>query len=115
MKKLQKLLIASICIIFLFTVTHLTPLLAIRTHLFITGYPKYAIRSSIVLDEFLYKMNKSYFDKMNSKCYGITGVPSIKSNGLYTETSNQQTFNYIFELEVRKIGFLYFAFRFGEA
>lgn len=115
MKQQRKLIILSICIITMFITTHLTPSLAIRTHLVVTAYPNYAISSGIVFDEFLYKLNKDYFDKRNSKCYGITGVPIIKSNGIYTKPNNYERFSYIFAFEVRKIGFLYFAFRFGEA
>jgi hypothetical protein len=88
-------------LIFLFL--HSTPSLALRTHLVFMGYPKAAITSEIIEDDYHNKVDKERFNELNAKAYTLTEPP--------TERSTQgQLRNFL----VKKVGFLHFAEYLGE-
>lgn len=83
---------------------HLTPSIALRTHVFFNGHPIIALTSNIVEDQAHNRMDKEYLKKENAKCYSLTKAPKEKATDSYLR-------NYI----VRKNGFLYSANYFGNA
>ncbi|MEN8698138.1 hypothetical protein [Bacillus infantis] len=100
--KKEKLVLAGIVIIFL--LLHSTPHLALRTHVFISGYPGAALTSGIIEDDYHNKADSEKFSRLNGKAYTLTEPPIEKATA-------GQLRNYL----VRKFGFLYFAEYYGEA
>jgi hypothetical protein len=90
-------------LLLLFIMLHSTPHMALRTKVFLMGYPASAITSSIVDDEFHNDMNKDTFTSLNAKAYTLTKPPVEKA-------TQGQLRNYL----VRKVGFLHFAEYYGE-
>ena len=50
-----------------FVLLHSTPSMALRTHVFFMGYPKAAITSEIIEDEFHNKTDKEKFMELQAK------------------------------------------------
>ncbi len=82
----------------LFVLLHLTPKMALRTHVFFMGYPIAAITSAIVNDEFHNEMYKKEFKEKNSKAFTLTDPPIEKA-------SQGQLRNF----KVTQVGYLNFA------
>ncbi|TLS36953.1 hypothetical protein [Pseudalkalibacillus caeni] len=91
-------------VIVLFVSLHLTPNLALRTHVLMMGHPQAAISSSIVDDYFHNRVDKEKLAEENAKCYSLSSPPVEKSTQGFLK-------NYI----VKKKGFLYFADYYGDA
>ncbi|MRX72736.1 hypothetical protein GJU40_11305 [Bacillus lacus] len=60
-------------------VLHSTPHMALRTHVFIMGYPKAALTSEIVDDVYHNKADEQKFAEMNAKAYTLTKPPVEKA------------------------------------
>ncbi|WP_156509946.1 hypothetical protein [Rossellomorea aquimaris] len=90
-------------IVSVFIFLHLSPILALRTHLFLTGYPKTALTSGIIDDEYHNQVDKEKFELLSAKAYTLTEPPIEK------ETDGELR-NYL----VKKVFFLYFAEYYGE-
>lgn len=99
-KKWFNLLIGFIII---YALLHITPQMAIRTHLVTMGYPKIALTTEIVDDEFHNKVDKLALEKDNAKCYTIT-----------TPAYEKATDGYLRNFKVKKAGLLYFAEYYGD-
>ncbi|MBX9974281.1 hypothetical protein [Cytobacillus firmus] len=97
--KKEVVFLAVIAIIFL--LLHSTPGTAIRTKVFFMGYPKAALTSVIIEDEF--HNDKDRFAELNAKAYTLTKPPIEKA-------IQGELRNYL----VRKFGFLHFAEYYGE-
>jgi hypothetical protein len=82
---------------------HSTPSMALRTQVFIMGYPKAALTSGIVDDEYHNKVDKDKFAELNAKAYTLTKPPTEKAT--QGELSN---------FLVRKIGLFYVAEYYGD-
>ena len=91
-------------VVAVFLLFHSTSNIALRTHVFFLGYPKAAITSGIIEDEFHNKIDKQKFVGLKGKAYTLTNPPNEKAT--QGELSN---------FFVRKAGFLYFAKYYGEA
>jgi hypothetical protein len=102
MKIIKKFCIVIIGIIIGFVALHITPSLAIRTHLMTTGYPVASFVVNVKFNKGQTNQDKVLLKKENSKIYYIEG--NIKSD-IGTD---------IFNFKVKKIGFLYFAEYYGE-
>jgi hypothetical protein len=87
-----------------FIISHMTPSMSIRTHIFVTGYPIGAFRGTVHINKGQYNMDKSILDKENAMIYTIGGY------NLYDRLTGNVLSNY----KVRKIGFLYFTENYGE-
>ena len=92
-------------VIFLFTAfgailyfSHFSPSIAIRSHVFMLGYPKSALTSEIVEYEESNELNKEEFDDRDMKMYTISKPPIDRD----TET----VLSYFL---VKKVGIFYFA------
>jgi hypothetical protein len=96
------IIIVTLSILF-FIMLHSKPNIALRTHVFTMGYPKAAITSDIVDDEFHNEVDKERFAKLNAKAYTLTKPPTEKA-------TQGELRNFL----VRKYGFLYFAEYYGE-
>ncbi|MBY6036919.1 hypothetical protein KUV80_09650 [Fictibacillus nanhaiensis] len=93
-----------IAFVFVLILLHSTPSMALRTHVFFMGYPKAAITSGIIEDDFHNKVDREKFSELNAKAYTLTKPPIEKATSGVLR-------NYL----VRKIGFLHFAEFLGEA
>jgi hypothetical protein len=78
--------------------------MALRTHVFFMSYPKEAMTSGIIDDQFHNKIDQEKFAELNAKAYTLTKPPIEKA-------TQGELRNFL----VRKIGFLYFAEFYGEA
>lgn len=78
-------------IIILFIVIHITPQMALRTHLFFTGYPKFAFTSKV--EEF-----ERGEENKRIKFYTLNPPPIDRSTG-----------NELLAYKITRIGFLYIA------
>ncbi|MCT8140301.1 hypothetical protein H1D32_22945 [Anaerobacillus sp. CMMVII] len=108
MNTIKKLFVKKEIIIFIALATillvlHSTPSMALRTQVFIMGYPKAALTSGIVDDVYHNKVDKEKFAEMNAKAYTLTKPPIEKAT--QGELSN---------FLVRKIGFFYLAEYYGD-
>lgn len=99
--KKEVVFLAVIAIIFL--LLHSKPDTAIRTKVFFMGYPKAALTSVIIDDEFHNEVDKARFAELNAKAYTLTKPPIEKA-------TQGELRNYL----VRKFGFLHFAEYYGE-
>jgi hypothetical protein len=103
MKKNKKKWLVIVSLLIVFTILHATPNLALKTHVFVMGYPIAAISSGIIEDDFHNKVDKEKFAKINAKAYTLTKPPIEKA-------TQGKLRNYL----VRKIGIWYFAEYLGE-
>jgi hypothetical protein len=101
MKKKISILVVGVGI---FLLLHSTPHMALRTHVFFMSYPKEAMTSGIIDDQFHNKIDQEKFAELNAKAYTLTKPPIEKA-------TQGELRNFL----VRKIGFLYFAEFYGEA
>lgn len=85
-----------------FLLLHSTPSMALRTQIFIMGYPKVALTSQIVDDVYHNKIDKDKFADLNAKAYTLTNPPIEKA-------TQGELRNFL----VRKIGFFYLAEYYG--
>lgn len=102
MKKIKITIIVAISIIVTFVILHITPNLALRTHVFFNGYFIEAITTGIIDDEHHNKVDKEFLENQNAKCYTLTKPP-------IEEATQGILQNY----KVAKKGFLYFASYYG--
>ncbi|MCS4447323.1 hypothetical protein JTT05_08050 [Clostridium botulinum] len=78
LKEIKKLkLVGVIIVIVAFSALHLTPKRALRTHLFITGHPIIAFKTSITDDELHNKIDSKFLEVENAHCYTLT-IPIIE-------------------------------------
>lgn len=82
---------------------HITPNIALRTHVFFSGYFIEAITTDIVDDEFHNKIDKELLEKQKAKCYTLTNPPVEKA-----------TQGILSNYKVVKKGILYFADYYGD-
>lgn len=87
-----------------YVVTHSTPELALRTHVFFMGHPVIAITTDIEEDHYHNDHHKTEFEKLNAWSYILTTPPVEKA----TESE-------LISFVVKKKGFLHFAEYLGEA
>ncbi|MFC4560157.1 hypothetical protein ACFO3D_18525 [Virgibacillus kekensis] len=99
MKKLRRLVLILIAI---FILLHITPQMAIRTHVIFMGYPVAAVTSGIVEYESHNKTDRERLEKLNAKVYTLTNPP-------VEEATQGELRNFI----VKKYGFIYFAEYYG--
>ena len=85
------------------TILHSTPHLALRTHVFFLGYPKSAVMSGIVDDDYHNRIDKDKFAELNAKAYTLTEPPVEKA-------TQGELRNFL----VRKIGIWHIAAYYGE-
>jgi len=88
----------------IFLLLHSSPHMALRTHVFFMSYPKAALSSGIIDDQFHNEIDQDKFAELNAKAYTLTKPPIEKA-------TQGELRNFL----VRKIGFLYFAEFYGEA
>lgn len=91
-------------VLVIFILLHSTPSMALRTHVFFMGYPKAAITSEIIEDEFHNNIDKEKFIELHAKAYTLTKPPTEKA-------TEGELRNFL----VKKFGFLHFAEYYGEA
>jgi len=105
MKKLiaKKEVIFLVALLTIFLLLHSTPDTALRTHLIFMGYPKVALTSTIIDDEYHNEVNKDKFAELNAKAYTLTKPPIEKA-------TQGELRNFL----VRKIGFFYLADYYGD-
>jgi hypothetical protein len=103
LKRNKKKWLIIIPLVIVFIAFHSTPNIALRTHVFFMGYPKSAITSGIIEDDYHNKVDKKKFTKINAKAYTLTSPPIEKA-------TQGELRNYL----VRKIGICYFAEFYGE-
>ena len=108
MRSIKKLMIKKEVIILIviatiFLLLHSTPNTALRTKVFFMGYPKAALTSAIIHDEYHNEVDKDKFAELNAKAYTLTKPPIEKA-------TQGELRNYL----VRKFGFLHFAEYYGE-
>ncbi|MCI1946526.1 MAG: hypothetical protein LKJ66_12985 [Clostridium luticellarii] len=87
-----------------FIISHATPSISIRTHIFASGYPVGAFKGTVKVNKGQYNMDKSILDKENAMIYTIVGY------NLYDRATGNVITNY----KVKKIGPLYFTEDYGE-
>ncbi|MBS8266388.1 hypothetical protein DYI25_18350 [Mesobacillus boroniphilus] len=95
------IILAALVIVFI--LLHSTPTMALKTHVFMMGYPKAAISSGVIEDEYHNEVDKEKFAELNAKAYTLTKPPTEKA-------TQGELRNYL----VRKVGFLHFAEYYGE-
>lgn len=100
MKKEVVLLVALATALLLL---HSTPSAALRTQVFIMGYPKAALTSGIVVDEYHNKIERKRFAELNSQAYTLTKPPIDKA-------TQGELRNFL----VRRFGFFYVAEYYGD-
>lgn len=100
---MRKKIIILAALVIVFILLHSTPTMALKTHVFMMGYPKAAILSGIVEDEYHNEVDKEKFAELNAKAYTLTKPPTEKA-------TQGELRNYL----VRKVGFLHFAEYYGE-
>lgn len=103
-KKVIIMLSSFSIIIEVFIISHMTPSMSIRTHIFVTGYSIGAFRGTVQINKGQYNMDKSILDKENAMIYTIVGY------NLYDRLTGNVISNY----KVKKIGFLYFTENYRE-
>ncbi|MGE6488590.1 hypothetical protein [Paenisporosarcina sp. NPDC076898] len=101
MKKMISILVLDVGV---FLLLHSTPHMALRTHVFFMSYPKAALSSGIIDDQFHNEIDQEKIAELNPKAYTLTKPP-------IEEATQGELRNFL----VRKIGFLYFAEFYGEA
>lgn len=99
--KKEVILIIALTIIFL--ILHSTPSMALRTQVFIMGYPKSALTSEIIDDIYHNEVDKEKFAVLNAKAYTLTKPPIEKA-------TQGELRNFL----VKKIGLFYLAEYYGD-
>lgn len=89
--------------IIIYGLLHITPHMAIRTHLVTMGYPNIAFTTGIVDDEFHNEVDKLALHKDKAKCYTITKPAYEKA-----------TDGYLKNFKVKRAGLLHFASYYGD-
>ncbi|AJA47223.1 hypothetical protein CPAST_c11230 [Clostridium pasteurianum DSM 525 = ATCC 6013] len=87
-----------------FIISHTTPSMSIRAHIFINGYPIGAFKGTIQVNKGQYNMDKDVLHRGNSMIYTMVGYH------IYDRVTGDVISNY----KVKKIGFLYFVEDYGE-
>ncbi|MHC6179096.1 hypothetical protein ACYUJ6_04475 [Clostridium sp. JNZ X4-2] len=87
-----------------FIISHATPSISIRTHIFASGYPVGAFKVTLHVHKGLYNADKNALHKENAMIYYIQGY------NLYDRATKNPIGNY----KVKKIGPLYFTENYGE-
>lgn len=100
MKKRTAVLLVLLMI---YVITHSTPELALRTHVFFMGHPIIAITTDIEEDPYHNDYHKAEFEKLDASAYILTNPPVEKA----TESE-------LISFMVKKKGLLHFAEYFGE-
>ncbi|HEY5524130.1 MAG TPA: hypothetical protein VIK26_02215 [Clostridium sp.] len=80
-------------------ITHITPSISIRTHLFITGHPIGAFKVTIYINKGQYEMDKGILDNENTMIYDTADF-DLNDGGTGNPMSN---------FKVTKTWILYFA------
>lgn len=104
-RKFTIILSSFLIIIGGFIISHITPSISIRTHIFVTGYSIGAFTGTVQINKEQYNWDKGVLSKENAMIYTIIGY------NLY----DRQTGNVISNYKVRKLAFLYFTESYGEA
>ncbi|MBU3169931.1 hypothetical protein [Clostridium estertheticum] len=108
MKFLRKVIVILLTIIIFIggvIITHITPSISIRTHLFVTGHPIGAFKVSVHVNKGQYEMDKEILDNENAMIYRTADY------NLYDGATGNPIGNY----KVEKSSILYFAQQYGEA
>lgn len=84
----------------MFFMSHVTPKMSIKTHLIFSGHLNEYISSDIEYNELQNHLDKEELEAKNYKVYNLTNISSSSS---------------LFNFKVKKVGFLYFASKSGEA
>ncbi|WP_216827366.1 hypothetical protein [Alkalihalobacterium elongatum] len=98
----KKIVIGMVIISFIYLL-HSTPNLALRTYVFVTGYPISALTTEIIDDEYHNTVDKEKYDEMNARAYTLTKPPIEKA-------TQGELRNYL----VKKFGFFYVVEFYGE-
>lgn len=104
MKVMKKIFMVIIGVIVGFIILHITPSLAIRTHLFVVGHPVAPFVIKVKYNKGQTSQDEELLEKENSKIYYIDGDVKYNATGAN-----------MFNFKVKKYGFLYFAETYGEA
>jgi hypothetical protein len=75
---MKKKIIILAALVGVFFILHSTSSMALRTHVFLMGYPKAAIFSDIIDDEYHNEVDKEKFAEINAKAYTLTKPQSKK-------------------------------------
>lgn len=102
-KKIVTTMSILICIVGMYVILHITPTIALRTHVFVTGNPIRALTTGIVDDKFHNKVDKELLESQNAKCYRLT-------KPVFEKATQGELRNF----KVTKKGFLFFAEYYGE-
>lgn len=97
--KWEKSLLKITTIVIIFIGLHITPKVALRTHIFMMGYPKIALTTGIESD-FVHKDLETNYIKF----YIATNSPIEKVTG-----------GELTSYKIKRIGFIYLASYYGEA
>lgn len=100
---MKKKVIIIVSLLVVFILLHSTPSMALRTHIFLMGYPKVAISSEIIEDKEHNAVDQDKFAALNAKAYTLTNPPIEKA-------THGELRNFL----VRKFGFLHFAEYYGD-
>ncbi|WP_370044036.1 hypothetical protein [Lysinibacillus sp. RC79] len=100
---MKKKVIIIVSLLVVIILLHLTPSMALRTHIFFMGYPKASISSGIIEDKDHNIVDKDKFAELNAKAYTLTNPPIEKA-------TQGELRNFL----VRKFGFLHFAEYLGD-
>ncbi|KAA0549830.1 hypothetical protein FZW96_00305 [Bacillus sp. BGMRC 2118] len=100
---MKKTVIVILAVLIVFMLLHASPTIALRTEVMLMGYPKAALTSGIILDEYHNKVDKKKFTELHATAYTLTKPPTEKA-------TQGELLNFL----VRKIWFLYFAKYYGE-
>lgn len=99
----KKEVIFLVALLTIFSLSHSTPGMALRTYVFTMGYPKAAITSAIIDDEYHNEVDRGKFVELNAKAYTLTKPPIDKA-------TQGELRNFL----VKKIGFFYLAEYYGD-
>lgn len=104
MKRKIAIVIIAVSAILIFLILNTKPTLAIRTHLFLSGYFYESIATEIKDDEFHNRVDKDILEHQNAKCYTLT-IPPIE----------KATHGELRTFKVTKKGYFYSVEYYGEA
>ncbi|MRG86084.1 hypothetical protein [Salinibacillus xinjiangensis] len=99
----KKRIWVPIVLVILFILLHLSPKLALRTHVVFMGHPVAAVTSELIQDNYHNETDKNQLKKLDAKVYTLTEPP-------IEEATQSELRNFI----VKEVGFLYFAEYYGE-
>ncbi|AQQ52590.1 hypothetical protein [Planococcus lenghuensis] len=100
---MRKRTLVLLTLLMIYVVTHCTPELALRTHVFFMGYPVIAVTTDIEDDPYHNDYHRTAFEQMNARAYMLTKPPIEKA----TESE-------LVSFLVKKKGFLHYAEYLGE-